>query len=96
MGQRGKSDSLNRTYRKDKDVMENVNVNHRRVVTANKRNQADTLKPKGVEAAREILSVPKQTDTIPPGSLMAPKTSTLFAAWNWVSPIRSSQEVSTP
>lgn len=70
--------------------MENVIVNHRRVVTANKRNKADTLKPKGAEAAREIFAVPKQTDITPPGSLMAPKTSALFATWNWVSPMRSS------
>jgi hypothetical protein len=33
--------------------MENVIVNHRRVVTGNKRNQADTLTPKGAEAALE-------------------------------------------
>ena len=70
--------------------MENVTVNHRRVVTYNKRNKADTLIPKGAEAARETFLVPAQTDTIPPGSLMAPKTSTLFATRNLVSPMRSS------
>jgi len=76
--------------------MENVIVNHRRVVTGNKRNKADTLTPKGAEAARGTFTVPKQTDTIPPGSMMAPKTSTLFATRNLVSPMRSSQEVLTP
>jgi len=70
--------------------MENVIVNHRRVVTWNKRNKADTLTPKGAEAAREIFVVPKQTDMNPPGSLMAPKTSALFATRNLVSPMRSS------
>ncbi|MDR1541829.1 MAG: hypothetical protein LBU32_28385 [Clostridiales bacterium] len=69
--------------------MENVIVNHRRVVTGNKRNQADTLTPKGAEAVRGPFGTPKQTGTIPPGSMMAPKTSTLFNTWNLVSPMRS-------
>ena len=70
--------------------MENVIVNHRRVVMTNKRNKADTLTPKGAEAARGTDAVPKQTDTNPPGPLMAPKTSALFATRNLVSPMRSS------
>jgi len=70
--------------------MENVIVNHRRVVTTNKRNKAETLTPKGAEAARGTVYVPKQTDTNPPGSMMAPKTSMLFATRNLVSPMRSS------
>ena len=70
--------------------MENVIVNHRRVVKLNKRNKADTLTPKGAEAARGTFDVPKQTDANPPGSLMAPKTSVLFATRNLVSPMRSS------
>ena len=69
--------------------MENVIVNHRRVVTTNKRNKAETLTPKGAEAARGTVYVPKQTDTNPPGSKMAPKTLALFTTRNVVSPMRS-------
>ncbi len=56
--------------------MENVKVIIARVVTGNKRNKAVTLTPKGAEAARGAFSIPKQTDTIPPGSKMAPKALT--------------------
>jgi len=58
--------------------MENVKCIIVRVVTGNRRNQADTPTPKGAEVARGAFSIPAQMDITPPGSKMTPKAYTII------------------
>ena len=62
---------------------------HRRVVKRDKRNWIDALRPKGTKSGYSGSNYTTENGHKIFGSKVAPKTSTLFIAWNLVSPMYS-------